>query len=190
MAVAARTHAAETGAFYASHAWSPFFLAGTQTAAFELLEQLPRTPQRVVVPVGSGTLLLGLANGFTRASERVPELIAVQAELCAPLAQAFRTGSRRRADGLPWSKSIAEGINVSDPPRAQEIVDAVRASGGEITSVSEEDIADAHKRLARDGIYAERTSAAAWAAALRLPRSHAETVVILTGSGLKEAVTN
>src|SRR5581483_4317713 len=57
--------AAVDGVVYANHGWSPFFVAGTQSFAFELWEQLRgRTPDAVVVPVGAGTLLLGVCRGF------------------------------------------------------------------------------------------------------------------------------
>src|SRR5439155_541981 len=85
---------------YASHLWSPLFLAGTATFAWEAWEQLGRTvPDAVVVPLGGGTLLLGAWRGFAALRDaglasRAPRLYGVQSTACEPLATAFRSGGR------------------------------------------------------------------------------------------------
>jgi len=95
-AAAAIDHVETTGAFYASHVYNPLFHHGTKTFAFELWEQLGgRAPGTVVLPAGNGTLLIGAAIGFKELVaaglvDRVPRLVAVQAERCAPLARAVR----------------------------------------------------------------------------------------------------
>lgn len=82
---------------YASHAWSPFFLAGQMTCAWEIWEQLGRrTPDVVVCSVGHGGMFLGLARGFRALLkaglvERLPRMIAVQAAGCNPVVQAWST---------------------------------------------------------------------------------------------------
>ena len=86
---AAQTH------YYASHSWNPFFFQGTKTFAYEVCEQMDwQAPDIVVLPVGNGTLLLGAYIGFKELVNsgiihRIPCLIGVQAEGCAPLAKAF-----------------------------------------------------------------------------------------------------
>ena len=90
--------AAEGGAVYASHVYSPFFAQGVKTLAFELWEQLGgRAPESIVVPVGHGSLLLGLYQGLRALLlagliERLPRLFGVQARACAPLARAWTRG--------------------------------------------------------------------------------------------------
>jgi threonine synthase len=184
---AARRHAASTGAFHLRHGSSDAFLAGTRTAAFELWEQLDgATPPAVVVPVGAGTLLLGLARGFATLEEaglvdRIPRLYGVQAERFAPLARAYR--------GQPVGElqpTIAEGICVADPPRGAEILDAVRRSGGDLLTVAEEAIESARDELARGGLYVEPTAAVAHAALPSVPGPRERVVVMVTGSGLKQ----
>jgi threonine synthase len=87
--------AVEKGAVYASHVYSPFFSQGVKTLAFELWEQLGgRAPESIVVPVGHGSLLLGLYQGLRALLlagliERLPRLFGVQAQACAPLAGAW-----------------------------------------------------------------------------------------------------
>jgi threonine synthase len=192
VSAAARRFAETSGAFYASHAWSPFFLAGVRTVALELVDALGDEIPGVVCPVGAGTLLLGLYQGFQVRLEqgritRIPPLHGIQAALVAPLAAAFAAGSDDVDADLHSGKSIAEGINTATPPRAREILAAVRASGGSITAVREEEIVDPQEALARRGVLVEKTSAVAWAGALDLPALPDGSVAVLTGSGLKEA---
>ena len=111
---AARATVERTGAWYASHVYRPAFVHGVKTLAFELWEQLGgRSPGRVVVPAGNGTLVLGLYLGFRELADRghighLPAIVAVQAERCAPLA------GRR-----PAGPTAATGIAIAHPPRGR-----------------------------------------------------------------------
>ncbi|MBN1642377.1 MAG: threonine synthase [Anaerolineae bacterium] len=185
--------AAAEDVYYASHSWNPFFFHGTKTFAFEVCEQLGwRAPDAVVLPVGNGTLLLGAAIGFRelRAAgviERLPALIGVQAEACAPLSNAWRQGIDAPAP-IASSATLAEGIAIADPVRGAQILRAVRESGGAFLEVSEEEIRAALADLCRRGFYVEPTAAVAVAGTRAFLRQHGdcETVVsTLTGHGLK-----
>lgn len=180
------------GVAYASHLWLPAFLAGTATFAYELYEQLSnRAPDAVVVPLGGGTLLLGIHVGFTRLRaagliDRLPRLIGVQSAACPPLARAFRAGHDDALAAEPGT-TIAEGIRIDRPPRSREILAAVRATSGEILEVTDDEIRSSLRRLLADGLFVEPTSAAAHAGLARL-RPTGETVVLgLTAQGLKAA---
>ena len=181
--------------FYASHNWQPFFAEGTKTLAYELWEQLGfRAPDGVVVPVGYGANVLGCDRGYSellrnREIARVPRLYGVQAANCAPYHAAFAAGVEHFVPA-PVSPTVAEGIASSKPTRMREVLAPVRASGGEIVAVTEEEIVRALAALARKGFYVEPTSAAAAAGLSQLIARGAirkgETVVlVLTGSGLK-----
>ena len=84
--------------YYASHSWNPFFFHGTKTFAFEICEQLGwKAPDTIIVPVGNGTLLLGVDIGFRELrqagiTDKLPKIIGVQAAHCAPLFKAFAGG--------------------------------------------------------------------------------------------------
>ena len=185
--------------FYASHNWQPFFAEGTKTLAYELWEQLGfRAPDNVVVPVGYGANVLGCDRGFSellRNGEisRMPRLFGVQAANCAPYYAAFRAGVEQFIP-TPVAPTIAEGIASSKPTRMREVLAPVRASGGEIVAVSEEEIMCALGTLARMGFYVEPTSAAAAAGLSQLIsrgaiRRGETTVMVLTGTGLKASET-
>jgi threonine synthase len=181
--------------FYASHNWQAFFAEGTKTLAYELWEQLGfRAPDNVVVPLGYGANVMGCEHGFREliASGEIghmPRVFAVQAANCAPYHAAYRAGVSHLVP-IAIRPTMAEGIASSKPTRVREVLDCVRASGGAVVAVSEQEIGVALGRLARKGLYVEPTSAAAAAGLTQLVASGAirtgeTTVLVLTGSGLK-----
>lgn len=181
--------------FYASHNWVPYFTEGTKTLAYELWEQLGyEAPDNVVTPLGYGSNVLGCLRGFEELLrngeiDRLPRIYGVQAANCAPYAAAWAAGSDSLVD-TRVEPTIAEGIASSKPTRVKEVLQGVRASGGAIIAVSESQIVDALRELARKGLYVEPTSAAAAAGLTQLLASGAvspgeKTVLVLTGSGLK-----
>ncbi|MGH2614893.1 MAG: threonine synthase [Thermomicrobiales bacterium] len=188
---------AHDAGFYASHLWSPYFLAGTMTFAFEIWDQLGhRLPDQVVVPVGGGTLLLGAYLGFRHlvaigATDRLPNIIGVQAARVAPLHHAFEAGRESTSGStIPEGQTLAEEIRVRHPPRSRQILRAVRETEGRIETVTEAEIRHAWSLLARQGLYVEPTAAVAAAATERLVEEEAYgpdrvTIAALTGSGLK-----
>lgn len=194
-----RAKAAEAAAsasadrFYASHTWNPFFLHGTKTFAFEVCEQLGwRSPDAVILPVGNGSLLLGSYIGFNelfRAGiiHKLPELIAVQAVNCNPIHRAFNQNLNQVPTIRP-NKTLAEGIAIPNPARGDQIVSAVRATGGKILAVEESEILEALFFAHKIGHYIEPTSAVA-IAGIRKHRIHLEgfrvIVTAFTGHGLK-----
>ncbi|MER5815382.1 threonine synthase [Streptomyces californicus] len=258
---AARAAADEPGVFYASHVFNPYFLHGTKTYAYELWEDLGgRLPEALAVPVGNGTLLLGVALAVAELDAlglitARPRLIAVQAEAVSPLAAAFRAGAddllpvgagdllrdgEGGADGLlpdggtvpggdagaggvpgpgggagaggvPGTgggagaggvrgaggnaaggaggvepATLAEGIAIPRPPRARQILAAVRESGGTFLTVPEDGIREAQRDLAARGLFVETTGVACWAAVRAGGDAvRGEVVVPLCGSGLK-----
>ncbi|MCX4627802.1 MULTISPECIES: threonine synthase [unclassified Streptomyces] len=191
-AVAAREAAGLPGVFYASHVFNPYFLHGTKTYAYEVWEELGgRLPETLVVPVGNGTLLLGAAlavEELARRGVKPPALIAVQAEAVSPLATAFAAGAED-ADPVEQRPTLAEGIAIPAPPRARQILAAVRKSGGTFLTVPEPALRAAQRDLAQRGLFVEPTAAACWAAVGPLaptdPLQGRTTVLPLCGAGLK-----
>jgi threonine synthase len=190
VAAAARAEVEARGLWYASHVWDPTFYEGTKTMAFEVLEQLGRLPDAVVLPAGNGTLVLGwslavselVAVGLVAA---VPRIVAVQAAACAPLAAAWEAQAAELTP-VPTSPTAAEGIAIAAPPRGAAVLAAVRASNGWVTSVDEHEIALAHRHLARSGFYVEPTAAATWAGLAHVHVDPGELVLApLCGAGLK-----
>ena len=187
-AAQAAQQAAAGGLYYASHVFNPLGLAGQATVAFEIWEQLGRLPESVVLPVGNGTLLLGLERGFKALvaaglAPRLPRLVGVQALACAPLWAEFHHGAEGLAK-VTEGATLAEGIRVIRPARAEAILAAIRESGGTLLAVEEPAIEAGRAELARRGLYAELTSGIVWDALKHVP---GEAAAILTGGGLKNA---
>ena len=178
--------AAARSAYDAGHARDDAFLQGTKTIAYELFEALGGDLHDVITPVGQGTVLIGLAIGFGElvSSGRMalaPRLHGVQSEACAPLVRGAAIG---RPAPVVRQPSIADGIRIPEPTRAERSYAAVRYSGGRWILVSEDAIERTWRAEAARGLLMEPTSAAALAGAraLNLPEG---SVVIITGSGLK-----
>ncbi len=179
--------------YYASHSWNPFFLHGVKTIAFELFEQCDmKAPDLIYVPVGNGTLLLGLYIGFRELLDsgfidRLPRLIAVQSEKFQPLTSAWNGGGDISGKTVSGN-TVAEGIAVAEPVRGKQILAAVRRSNGFCMSINDDEVNSALIDLWRDGIYVEPTAAVSVAAALKQSSSIGSDrieVSILTGHGLK-----
>ena len=179
--------------YYASHSWNPFFFQGTKTFAYEVCEQLGwRAPDAVILPAGNGTLLLGAYLGFGELHRagiihKEPRLVAVQSEACAPLARAWAQ-NLDEPEAIQKLDTLAEGIAIAAPIRGRQIVEAVRKTGGEFVTVSDDEIKTALKGLCARGYYIEPTAAAAAAGVEKYIASHypeERLVSVFTGSGMK-----
>ncbi|MFI1439441.1 pyridoxal-phosphate dependent enzyme [Streptomyces fructofermentans] len=190
-ALAAREAADEEGTFYASHVFNPYFLHGTKTYVHEVWEDLGgRLPEVLVLPVGNGTLLLGAALAVAELHaagliDRRPALYAVQAAAVAPLAHAWDEGADDLVGVTPAAPTFAEGIAIPRPPRARQILRAVRESGGTFLTVTEDRIRHAQSDLASQGLYVESTGVACWAAVRDGVLGSRTAVVPLCGAGAK-----
>jgi threonine synthase len=190
-ALAAQEAATQT--YYASHNYSPFFVEGTKTFAYEVWEQLGhKAPDNLIFPVGNGSLLMGTYQGFMDLRqagwiEHIPRLFAVQARACAPFYEAYRKGLDDTPP-VPPSHTIAEGICIARPVRGRQVLGAIRQTGGAVLAVDDAEIQEGRALLAQQGLYAEPTSAATVAALRKMDKmigADELTVVPLTGSGLK-----
>ena len=180
----------ENGLVYASHAYLPQGTAGIATIAYELIRQIPDLPGTIILPVGHGTLLLGLSLGFQALKHsgtisRIPELIAIQAAACAPLYSAFQAGLKE-PEPVTEGKTIAGGVQISNPYHGKAVLRAVRESGGQFLAVNENEISVGQKKLAELGIHVELTSALVWNGLEQIQAASREPIVCLvTGHGLK-----
>lgn len=183
--------AVDAGAVYASHVFQPHGLAGLATIAYEIVEQLGAGPGSVIAPIGQGTLMLGIAMGLEAlrregAIDRMPRLIGVQARACAPL-WAVHTGGAAKLEWVIEGETVAEGVRVLRPPRGDAVLRVIEKSGGSIVAAEEDEILEGRLALARLGLFVEATSAVVWAALRFLRPVDFPAVVILTGSGFKDA---
>ncbi len=179
--------------YYASHVWQPLFFHGTKTFAYELAEQLDwQLPDTVVLPAGNGTSLLGAYRGFREMkswgiTQHVPRLVGIQAARCAPLLRAWQSGDPIRVH--PAQPTLAEGIAIDRPMRGEQMLEAVRQTGGAFLAVEEALIIEMLNLLNHQGQYIEPTSAAVLAGLRRyldeLAAPDEQVLSVLTGHGLK-----
>ena len=181
----------------------PYRVEGKKTMAYELFEQLGgRLPDAVIFPTGGGVGVIGMWKAFEEMeqlgwiSSRRPRMIAVQAEGCAPISEAWREG---RTTVEPWrdASTIAAGLRVPRPYGDYLVLDILRRSQGTALRVSDDEIRDALRHwAAREGILSAPEGAASLAAYRRLRRlspaedagalsERDEVVLFNTGSGLK-----
>jgi len=175
----------------------PYRLEGKKTMGLELAEQLDwDTPDVLVYPTGGGTGLVGIWKAYAELAAmgwiagRQPRFVAVQAEGCAPVVKAWREGAETTA---MWDNPVtdAPGLRVPGPFAGRQMLRVLRETGGKGIAVSEAEIVDAQRLLARhEGIWTAPEAAATLAALLRLradgdaPRD-ARIVLVLTGAGIK-----
>jgi threonine synthase len=166
----AAEYARETGAFNVATFREPYRVEGKKTMAYELVEQLGRTPGTIVYPTGGGTGLVAMWKAFGEldrlgwiGSER-PIMVCVQAEGCAPIVRAFHRGeeSAARVEGgttAMWGLRVPGGIGDRLSLRA------LRESHGYAVTVSDESAAAAMRELHRgEGIDATEEGGATLAA--------------------------
>jgi threonine synthase len=187
----------ETGWGFVNLNLRPFYAEGSKTLAFEVAEQLGwRTPDVIVAPIASGALFTKLAEGFEQLAavgliERRPvRFVGAQAAGCAPVADAWSTGSQVvRPVRAP--DTIVRSLAIGSPADGAYAVELARSSGGSVESIEDDETARAVRRTAElEGIYGETavgvTVAAVSGARRRgVIRDGDEIVALLTGNGLK-----
>lgn len=189
----------EWGWYSRNSGYNPFLGEGKKTASLEICEQLQwDTPDKVFVSVGDGCIIGGMWKGFCDLHElglidKRPQMIGVQAEGASPLVVAFETGSP--VQPLSQTQTLADSIAVGHPRDALKALRAVRNSQGRMMCVSDDEILDAMRLLARNtGVFAEPAGAAAFAGLLKLSKQgmvdrDERVVVVVTGNGLKDIDT-
>jgi threonine synthase len=174
-----------------------YYAEGSKTLAFEVAEQLGwKTPDHVVVPVASGSQLTKVAKGFKELhavglldDQPHVRISGAQAAGCSPVAEAFAAGRDVIKPVKP--DTIAKSLAIGDPADGPYALDAVRESGGSIDSVTDGEIVEAIRLLARtEGIFAETAGGVTIATLAKLAgtgviRPDERVVAFVTGNGLK-----
>jgi threonine synthase len=167
---------------------NPHRIEGQKTAAFEIVDELGDAPDYLFLPVGNAGNITAYWKGFREyhaagRARRLPRMVGAQAEGAAPI-----------VNGSPVAepKTVASAIRIGNPASWEGATSARDESGGTIAAVTDTEILSAQIRLANsEGLFAEPASAAPLALLFRLVRDgkvdrDAVTVVVLTGSGLKD----
>jgi threonine synthase len=162
---------------------NPVRLEGQKTAAWEVLEALGAAPDWFCLPVGNAGNITAYWQGFQE-EEASPQILGAQASGSAPIV---------RGERITNPVTIATAIRVGNPARWQQANAALAESNGRIVAVSDEQILDAYRLVAKaEGVFCEPSSAAGLAAIRQQALTGTidfmgKTVVaVLTGHGLKD----
>jgi len=167
---------------------NPNRLEGQKTAAFEIVDALGDAPDYLLLPVGNAGNITAYWKGFREyhkagRSTRLPRMVGAQAEGAAPIVAGHPIANPR---------TVASAIRIGNPASWEGATSARDESGGLIAAVTDTEILSAQIRLANtEGLFAEPASAAPLALLIRLVmegkiEKDSTTVVVLTGSGLKD----
>ncbi len=167
---------------------NPDRLQGQKTAAFEIVDALGEAPDYLLLPVGNAGNITAYWKGFREyhaagRSTRLPRMVGAQAEGAAPIVMGHP---------ITHPRTVASAIRIGNPASWEGATSARDESGGLIAAVTDTEILSAQIRLAgTEGLFAEPASAAPLALLIRLVsegkiEKDSTTVVVLTGSGLKD----
>ncbi len=175
----------------------PYYAEGSKTLAFETAEQLGwQVPDHVVVPGASGSLLTKIHKGFQElykvgllGVEPQVRVSGAQALGCSPIAKAFLENSDTIMPVKP--DTIAKSLAIGNPADGYFALDVVRSTGGGFGAVSDGEIVEGMRLLARtEGIFGETAAGVTIATLKRLAaegviRPEERVVAYITGHGLK-----
>jgi len=174
----------------------PYYSEGAKTHGFEVAEQLGwKLPKHIIVASAGGTILPKLAKGFKELAkvglveDTGCKIYSAQAAGCAPIIQALHKGTDLVSPVKP--NTIASSIAIGNPADGYYVIQAVKESGGWGESVTDEEILDGIKLLARtEGIFTEPAGGTEVAVTKKLIESgrvpRDESIVIsITGNGYK-----
>jgi threonine synthase len=182
---------------YLLNSINPYRLEGQKSLAYEICDQLNReAPDRVILPVGNAGNISAIWKGFTEFHKlglinKLPKMTGIQAEGAAPIAQAIKKGSNEIVP-IDQPETIATAIRIGAPVSWKKAIRAIGESKGAAETVTDEEILEAQKMLARsEGLFVEPASASSIAGLKKLFESGKidkdEVVVcVTTGHGLKD----
>jgi threonine synthase len=173
-----------------------FYAEGSKTLGYEIAEQLGwRLPEQVVVPVASGALLTKVDKAWREFGrlglvDATPyRVFGAQATGCSPVSAAFAAGHDVVQPVRP--STIAKSLAIGNPADGPYALDVARRTGGAVADVSDAEIVEGIRLLARtEGVFAETAGGVTVATLRKLLASgqldpEAETVILNTGDGLK-----
>ncbi|NJQ16805.1 threonine synthase [Streptomyces bohaiensis] len=174
----------------------PYYAEGSKTLAYEICEQLGwRLPDQLVVPIASGSQLTKIDKALRElitlglVEDKPYKIFGAQAEGCSPVSQAFKNGQDVIRPVRP--ATIAKSLAIGNPADGPYVLDIARRTGGAVEDVTDEQIVDAIKLLARtEGIFAETAGGVTVGVTRKLLAEGVldpslTTVVLNTGEGLK-----
>ncbi|HID19089.1 TPA: threonine synthase, partial [Candidatus Bathyarchaeota archaeon] len=188
------------GRIYLLNSVNPYRVEGQKTLAYEVADQLGgQPPSKLIVPVGNAGNISAIWKGFKEYRElgfinALPQMFGVQASGAAPIVEAVREGLEAIRP-VEKPETVATAIRIGAPVNWRKALRAIRESEGTALSVTDGEILEGQRMLAKlEGLFAEPASAASIAGLKKFVEkgliSRNETVVcVATGHGLKDPDT-
>jgi len=185
---------------YLLNSINPFRIEGQKSLGYEICEQLNYdAPDRIIIPVGNAGNISAVWKGLTEFHrlgfiKKLPKMTGIQASGSAPIAQAIKNNSEKIVP-VEHPETVATAIRIGAPVSWKKAINAIRESHGTAETVTDEEILNAQKMLARiEGIFVEPASASSIAGLKKLIESGVigkdeKVVCITTGHGLKDPDT-
>ena len=185
---------------YLLNSINPFRIEGQKSLGYEICEQLNNEPpDRIIIPVGNAGNISAVWKGLTEFQrlgyiKRLPKMTGIQAAGSAPIARAIKAGSEKIIP-VEHPETVATAIRIGAPISWKKALNAINESKGNAETVTDEEILDSQKTLARiEGIFVEPASASSIAGLRKLVNcgvidKDERVVCITTGHGLKDPDT-
>ena len=182
---------------YLLNSINPFRIEGQKSLGFEICDQLnQQAPDRIVVPVGNAGNISAIWKGFKEFHDSnfvnsLPKMTGIQADRAAPIATAIKNGNDTIVP-VAEPETVATAIRIGAPVSWKKAMNAIKESHGTAETVTDAEILDAQKTLARvEGLFVEPASASSIAGLKKLIENgeidRDEIVVcVTTGHGLKD----
>ncbi len=190
---------ATRGLVYLLNSINPYRLEGQRTLGFEIVDQLGISPDRIVMPVGNAGNISAVWKAMKEYEtlgeiKSLPKMCGIQAAGAAPIVKMYETGAEELVP-VENPETIATAIRIGNPVSWPKAIKAIRESRGTALTVTDKEIVEAQKLLARtEGIFVEPASASSIAGLKKLiERREIDRdeyiVCITTGTGLKDPDT-
>ena len=164
---------------------NPYRIEGQKTAAFEIIDDLKITPDWLCIPMGNAGNITAYWKGFKEYSKRkrkisLPKMMGFQSSGSAPLVENIIVKD---------PETIATAIRIGNPVNREKAKIVKKESKGDFQSVTDNEIIQAYKILAKEGVFCEPASAASVAGLIKNKnriKKDSNIVCVLTGNGLKD----
>ncbi len=164
---------------------NPYRIEGQKTAAFEIIDDLKVAPDWLCIPMGNAGNITAYWKGFKEYAKKnkkliLPKMMGFQSSGSAPLVENIV---------VKEPETIATAIRIGNPVNREKAKIVKKESKGDFQSVTDDEIIDAYKILAKEGIFCEPASAASVAGLIKNKnriKKKSLIVCVLTGNGLKD----
>ena len=164
---------------------NPYRIEGQKTAAFEIIDDLKKTPDWLCIPMGNAGNITAYWKGFNEYLRKykkynLPRMMGFQSSGSAPLVENIIVKN---------PETIATAIRIGNPVNREKAKIVKKESKGDFQSVTDDEIINAYQILAKEGIFCEPASAASVAGLIKNKnriKKDSLIVCVLTGNGLKD----